>query len=304
MLLHNESQWEIHKFSTNMLHRFSGETLLAVSECWNPSQKLVPMVCTWLDIDPRHTAIITSFFDPSRVSIDMFGEKYHDRIKIISNFDLCFWLIAVDRYFLKYSIEEVTPTDFQHHFLCYQRKSNPVRELLYETLKNKTGIITIGTKKFADINSDIPKHIGLDEIDGELEVGNDIYSLGNIKIWNSSFLNIVSETQQNLTTKSTFVSEKIFKPIIGLRPFLCYGHPETSKLLIAKGFETFDEDFGYVPTNCYRENAKQLAAIVDNIDNPRDMFNKLLPKLIYNKQILQQLATSEQDKIESLRIIL
>jgi hypothetical protein len=218
-----------------MLHRFASERVLAVSECWNPPQKLVPMVCTWLDIDPRHIAIITSFFDPSGVSIDMFGEKYHDRIKIISNFDLCFWLIAVDRYFLKYSIQEVTPTDFQHHFLCYQRKPNPVRELLYETLKNKTGIITIGTKKFADINSDIPKHIGLDEIDGELEVGNDIYSLGNIKIWNSSFLNIVSETQQNLTTKSTFVSEKIFKPIIGLRPFLCYGHPETSKLLIAKG---------------------------------------------------------------------
>jgi hypothetical protein len=274
--------------------------VLAVSECWNPPQKLVPMVRTWLDIDPEHTAIITSFFDPSEVSIDMFAEEYYDRIKIISNFDLCFWLMAVDRYFLKYSIEEVTPTDYQHHFLCYQRKPSLAREFLYETLKNKTGIITIGTKKFADINSDIPKHIGINEIFGELEVCNDIYSLGNIKVWNSSFLNIVSETHQDLTSKFPFVSEKIFKPIIGLRPFLCYGHPETSKLLTDKGFKTFDEDFGYVPTNCYRENAKQLAAIIDNIDNPRDMFNKLLPKLIYNKQILQQLVTSEYDKIKLL----
>jgi hypothetical protein len=230
----------------------------------------------------------------------MFAKKYHSRIKIISNFDLCFWLIAIDRYFLKYSIKEVTPTDYQHHFLCYQRKPNPARELLYETLKNKTGIITIGTKKFADINNNIPKHIGIDEVFGTLEVCNDIYSLGNIKIWNSSFLNIVSETEQNLTFEFPFVSEKIFKPIIGLRPFLCYGHPETSKLLISKGFKTFDEDFNYTPTQCYRENAKQLSDIVDNIDDPCGMFNKLLPKLIHNKQILEQLATSEQNKITLL----
>jgi len=308
MLLTCETtNWAAHELSLDIGKKIaSSNKRLVISETWvDIKSQGIPMAKTWLESDPQHTVIFVSTFDPSIIEMnksfvtEMFNTNEQFRISYINCKDICFWLLAVGRYFLNYSIADVTVRNFKYNFLCYQRKFYSSRTYLYEKLQNKTtGIITIGNMKFNDINSNIPDHRGLTEVRGELMISNDIWSLGNIEIWNSSFLNIVSETWQPLDAAYPFVSEKIFKPIIGLRPFICFGHPKTSELLKSLGFETFDEEFGYRPVESWDTNADQIANIVDNLDTA--MFDDLMPKLIHNKNHFKSAVEAEWRKLTSL----
>jgi hypothetical protein len=60
--------------------------------------------------------------------------------------------------------------------------------------------------------------------------------LGDINIWNQSFLNVVTETVDN----SFWLSEKTFKPIIGKRPFVILNEKSLAGLKEV-GFKTFDK---------------------------------------------------------------
>lgn len=297
--------WTAHKLSTEIALKFVKNNILAINQTWIfDSNLILDEVKGWLDKDSNNIVIFLSLFDPPNFKLDT-DLLNSSRIRYINSGDICFWLIAVDQFFIQYSIDQVTPTNFTNNFLCYQRKTWDRRETLYNTLINKKGIITLGNKEYNEINSNLPKHNGYIEIGNrkdQLYAPNDIWSLGNIDIWNTSFLNIVSETRQNVHSPVPFVSEKIFKPIIGLRPFVCYGNPNTTNLLKSLGFETFDEEFGYKPTTYHKNDAEQLASIVDNLDNidKIDMFNKLLPKLIYNKNHLKNAALNEWKKIDIL----
>jgi hypothetical protein len=262
---------------------------------------IVQVVKTWLGLDPQHTVIFICLYDPAEnyEIYQGFTDEENARINYINPKDFCFHLLNADRHFLNYPIEKVTPVEFKYNFLCYQRKVNEPRTYLYNLLKDKQGIVTIGNKEFSDVNSNIPYYRALRENNNDnFVVAADSLSLGNIDVWNSSFLNIISETQQSLESDFPFISEKTFKPIIGLRPFVCFGHPDTAKVLKSQGFETFDEDFGYQPTNNWKHNADQLVNIVDSLDP--GMFEKLKPKLLHNKNQLKIAAAAEWTKVNKL----
>jgi hypothetical protein len=61
------------------------------------------------------------------------------------------------------------------------------------------------------------------------------------KHYQDTYFNIVSETWP--ADPSFFVTEKIFKPIVNLQPFVVCGLPGNLKYLRDKGFETFPEWF-------------------------------------------------------------
>lgn len=296
MILTNEiAEWETQRFSVSMCKMLSKQHTLVVSPTWASVDKIAPMIQTWLDTDTSHDVIVFNTYDPAFLFKPLQNRLNSDRVKYVSTESICFWLLAVDKFFLKYSFEDVAPTDFKNDFLCYQRKACNKRVSLFDKLKDKNGIVTIGTQEFPDINSDIPDHSGMNEVGGDLFINNDNYSLGNIDVWNQSFLNIVSETRQDFTSEYLFVSEKIFKPMIGLRPFICFGHPKTTEFLNSLGFETFDEEFNYHPTSDWENNIEQISQIADNIDTT--IFNKLIPKLIHNKNLLAEITEKEWEKL-------
>ena len=301
MLLTNETTgWAAHKLSSEIILKFAGNrNVLVICETWmEPS--IAQVAKTWLSLNPGYIVIFVCLYDlgDNYQICQAFTDEESTRISYINHKDICFWLLAVDRDFLDYPVEKVTPIEFKYDFLCYQRKVNEKRTYIYNLLKNKQGIVTIGDIEFADINSDIPYHSGLREYSTGLKIGADWRSLGNTEIWNCSFLNIVSETQQPFELGYPFLSEKIFKPIIGLRPFICFGHPGTTEVLQSMGFETFDEEFGYHPTADWKHNADQLAAIVDRLDT--GMFEKLKPKLLHNKNQVKVAAQAEWIKVNKL----
>ena len=126
-------------------------------------------------------------------------------------------------------------------FLSYNRKPYDHRKHLIRTLTDDMllckGIVTLGNKdptKAITVNENVnvPHFNAL----GNVGVPNDIASLGDHKIWQQAFINVVTET----VTTGSFLSEKIWKPIIGKRPFMLVGPPKTLARLRDLGFVTFN----------------------------------------------------------------
>lgn len=61
----------------------------------------------------------------------------------------------------------------------------------------------------------------------------------NKEAHSNTFVNIVTETQ--ISSETIFLSEKIFKPIYSLQPFIMIGSPNSLKKLKELGFKTFDK---------------------------------------------------------------
>jgi hypothetical protein len=139
-------------------------------------------------------------------------------------------------------------------FLSYNRKPYNHREQLIRTLTEAgllcEGIVTMG-------NEDPENAITVDEniniknanILGDVGVPNDIASLGDHDVWQQAFINIVTET----VTSTRFLSEKIWKPIIGKRPFLLVGPPDSLSHLHELGFRTFDQYWDEAYQECHDE---------------------------------------------------
>jgi len=284
--------WDIHKFSRQVFERFDNETTLVFNDTWFQDQDL-QTVYKWLD-NPNNKVVWISLFDPIKKHV----MPQNNRIREIGCEQLCFWLLAVDKFFTQ--VDTSIPSSFNHKFLCYQRKVVPTRERLYHTLKDRGGIVTLGNILFADINKDLQtSSMGQNFDDGDIFVPNDIWTIGNKEVWNSSFLNIVSETAHNISGP-VFVSEKIFKPILGKRPFICYGHPKTSDFLKQRGFKTFDDYFDYRPTDNYDRQLSQIFRIVNEIDDCREMYNDLLPRIEHNFNHFKNAVSNEWEILNVL----
>ena len=137
-------------------------------------------------------------------------------------------------------------------------------------------------------------------------IPDDIHSVGNLNLWQQHFLNIVSETEF-LPWDNTFVSEKTWKPIIGLRPFVINGQTKIYTWLRKHGFRTFNHWFGGVEL----EEVNELEvhnSIVKVIEYLRDfskqelqnLYNSMLPDLRHNRQRFFEFAQEQQHRIDSV----
>jgi len=291
-----------HILSTSIGYKFVKPNTLVASQTWLEKSEIIDEFNNWLNLNSNNKVVLISLYDPASWKFNDTEIDLSRVIHITAN-KLCFWLLAVDKFFLKYKTTEVIPTKITNNFLCYQRKVFDHRKLLFNKLNSKKGIITLGDRDWGYINENIPYHNGVIEntnVD-TIPTPNDLYSLGNIDIWKCSFLNIVSETIQT-PQDNVFLSEKTFKPIIGLRPFLHPFFPEISNLLEELGFKTFNDDFDYIPTNNYVDNISQIVNIVDKLNDIDLMvlYNKLIPKIMHNRTHLKIAVENEWKKFNKL----
>jgi hypothetical protein len=195
---------------------------------------------------------------------------YIDTNKFKQDQAVPFWAIQSGKAFKTYSDQDVTPVDFENTFLCYNRKPTFHRKWLYEQFKKHSllnkGIFTLG-------NDDPEKGLG---------IPNDNASLGPLDVWNRSFLIIVTETDHNMNTAVPFVSEKIWKPLIGMRPFVCLGDKGTIKSLKDEGFHTFNEFFGCRKDDLTVDDVVNLVKRYKG--NTTQDYNSLEEKLIHNRK--------------------
>lgn len=111
--------------------------------------------------------------------------------------------------------------------------------------------------------------------------------------YNKSYFSIISET--NVTTR--FQTEKTFKPIANLHPFVMIGCARMLSLLKEKGFETFPELFDESYDN--EENSvKRLTMVIDEVEKFTNLtikeknkkIDSIKNKLFFNKNHYISLA--------------
>ena len=172
-------------------------------------------------------------------------------------------------------------------FLCFNRNNHAHRAYLVERLLelgiDKESIITYGNignniyfwKEHKLLNSKIP----LLHDEKQLHVNTPIDI--NFDAHNQCYFNIVTETyfEQN-SNKTVFFSEKIFKPIQCLQPFLLVGQVNGLKQLKKMGYKTFDqfinEDYDSID-----DSIPRIEAIIKEIVRLNSISNEHLSNMLY-----------------------
>ena len=115
---------------------------------------------------------------------------------------------------------------------------------------------------------------------------NDVASIGHLGNWRRHFVNVVTETFYEIN-RNHFVTEKLYKPIIGCRPFLIYDPDGGIKWLAAAGFENYTQDFKDISDLNPAEPA-QLPHFLKTLSEQsvsywKKKFIDLSDKILYNK---------------------
>lgn len=272
---------------------------------------------TWLDWPFQHACdALLKVYQPDNVFICSLGDPWemdawaiekfpNSSIYLIGNMDsqyhFNFWAIHFLQDAPMYDECDLMLDDDCKLFLCYQNKPHFHRQLFtHKLLQNNLidlGHVTLnGTKEqfqFASLSrrSNLPMSKG-----GHFEDD----GLGDLKIWQNCYYNIVSETVWNDHTQ-VFVSEKTWKPILGMRPFLIIGNPGIYDYLETHGFDTFDDVF---PVRALRQtrDASQIIQLVINFLNEskqipvkdlKQQWLDLLPRMRYNRDRMIRFAQEQ-----------
>jgi hypothetical protein len=219
-----------------------------------------------------------------------------------------FWALTVDQYFQKPDIDLLNYNTIDTAYMCLNRKPHWHRKHLYNQLTllkiAEQGIVSMGGDNASaerlliqDAGQcDLAPNAGTDQTG----IANDIMSLGHSNNWQRHFLNIITETQYDIT-KTYFVSEKIYKPIIGCRPFLVYSSDGAVEWLTARGFEPYTNDFSDI-SNLDLTDPMNMAPFLVTLckQSPtywQTKFLALKDKVMYNNSNFQKYVTSIKTQI-------
>jgi len=181
--------------------------------------------------------------------------------------------------------------EFTKLYMCLNRKPHNHRLFLVNLLECNNLINNGHVSIFRDRNplfldenfSDIDA-VGNQSVTDSINIKNDIVSLGDPKYWNTHFLNVVTETTVHT---DVFISEKTWKPIIGLRPFLILGDYNIYNQLHEIGIDTFDDLFGtwYTDTN-WESRAISIVNIIEHYktENINKIYIKIKNRLENNRK--------------------
>jgi hypothetical protein len=196
--------------------------------------------------------VLISMLDASIASSDWYQE-FNRPVYSIGYYPgpntIDFWALVVEKYFNQPTFELFNISNIDTAYMCLNRKPHWHRRRLYEQLVN-LNIVNLGIVSMGGNNSPAERILNIDSGHSDLApnngtdqngIANDIMTLGHPDNWARCFLNVVTETQFDITA-TYFVSEKIYKPIIGCRPFLVYA-TGADAWLTDRGFETYTKDF-------------------------------------------------------------
>ena len=186
-------------------------------------------------------------------------------------------------------------------YLAYNRKPKIHREWLVNSLIEHDlldrGWITYESSHYPQIDvktgsTDQENHSG----DLRFSRPEDVCSLGNLRTWRDSYMVIVSETEHDDPWQ---LSEKTWKPIFGMRPFLINGSRELYKNLEKLDLYTPKDLFKNVDLDCYYESVvKQIQALyIKTPDELYRLWEDQFEMLLYNRQRMFEIANCDPEKI-------
>lgn len=222
--------------------------------------------------------------------------------------EIVFWAQVVDQCYQRHDYSCADHIDVA--FMCLNRKPHWHRKKLYDEITQvgilEQGIVTMGNTDAGPaqrrIDENVPdNHFAPNGSAMQHGIPNDITSLGDQANWRRCFLNIVTETVWNIN-QNYFVSEKIFKPMIGQRPFLVYDSDGAVTWLTRRGFEPYVDDFKDI-TNLDLARPENLTPFLSALCGQptqylQSKFLDLWPKIQYNQERFAQFVHEQQNKIK------
>jgi len=202
-------------------------------------------------LNPTHVFVV-AMLDPPIVQLEWFAEL-GCIVKGIGYYPgpgfVDFFALAMDRFFIAPSNDVLLNSlCIDTAFMCLNRKPHPHRVRLYNSINGNNllnqGFVSLGGTPPVRVleNDSAGQNLAPNGGAEQYGITNDIVTLGNISRWQRHLVNIVTETSWDIS-QSDFFSEKTYKPILGLRPFLIYTPGGGAKSLASKGFETYVNDF-------------------------------------------------------------
>ena len=285
--------WVAGKFERHVVNtlakQLSDRTAIVVPTWYDPLD-VVEYINT-LDVDQIYIGSLTDPFGPIVGFVDQIKcpVKFFGYTNQGIKFD--FWAVVCAENFKQYTEHDLRPTQFKFLYLNYNRKPHPHRTKFVEQLEINdlvhAGCITLGNSKYSITEDDSYATWGANDVVDSIAIPNDIYSLGRLDIWSQSFINIVSETE--FTPHSCFLSEKTFKPIIGLRPFIINGNPNIYNWLQQAGFDCFADLFPVDKIINCTNTAQAHDLIIDCLKFYQDkdwasIYKSIYPRLLKNKE--------------------
>lgn len=265
---------------------------------------------------------LLSSYRPDRVFIGSMSERWDmtdwakdkfptSQIYYVGNMDspyhFCFFACFCEKFFPTYTESQLTVNQGPKVFLCYQNKAHHNRQMLaYKIINENLGDLGHLTLVQAPMRGyDFP---GLDVMVGAgsprpREFHYEHADIGPLDIWNGHLLNIVSETLVDPAAE-IFLTEKIFKPMIGLRPFVLNSDPRIYSYLEKNGFDVFPD---LIPVQKLKQS-KDFDTVTDIIidvikhlstQNLSKLYVDMLPRLIYNKNRFHEFANEHQQRISN-----
>ena len=205
-----------------------------------------------------------------------------------------FWALTVAQYFELPNCDLMDAGVIDTAYMCLNRKPHWHRKQLYNQLSN-LNVVNQGFVSMGRDNESAEQTLEIDAGCSMLApnsgpeqhgIANDIMSLGHTSNWVRHFINIVTETQFDIN-QTYFVSEKIYKPIIGCRPFLVYASDGAVAWLTERKFEVYTNDFADI-TNLDLTIPNNIAPFLQTVcqQGPaywQAKYVALRDKIMYNK---------------------
>jgi hypothetical protein len=249
------SEYPLKRLETQIVNQYlqnDHSKIILINSTWYTQDYHSRVVSQLRDLE-FDKIVLVSMLDASITSVDWYCE-FNCPVHALGYYPgadtVDFWALVVDQHFVLPDFDSFDGTNIDLAYMCLNRKPHWHRQQLYNQLVKldivNNGIVSMGGDDSPAIRlleqdsggCNLAPNSGVDQ-NG---IVNDIMSLGHPNNWQRHFLNIVTETQFDL--KSTyFVSEKIYKPIVGMKPFLVYANDGAVSWLSRCGFETYINDF-------------------------------------------------------------
>lgn len=269
-------------------------------------------VMTWLRQHSWDRLVLVAMLDPAIPQPEWYVEFDRPVIPVgyysgYNEIDLCALLLA-DSIDLSDYGDLLNGSSIDTPFICLNRKPHWHRKRLFDRLQQRNlldrGIVSMGSEHGTAVRSlpelDRPGDLAPNSTATCYGVPNDIASLGPPDLWRRCFFDLVTETVWDIN-QNRFVSEKIYKPVLGMRPFVVYDPDGGEAWLRARGFETYRRDFQDISSHDPGDPESIMDFLTDLVQQPVSYFTSkfwsMREKLRFNHDRYYRYVQEQRDRI-------
>jgi len=252
------SVWPLKQFEQSivddLLQHMARDTsrTVVINSVWY-STEYHQQVLAWLRNNQLDRIVLVAMIDAAIPRPEWYAEFDCEVVSVgyyPGDHSLDFCAVFVNKFLNAPTMDQLTDASkIDTAYMCLNRKPHWHRQKLYNELQSldllQHGMVSMGGSGTAtrslvvDTDHD---NLAPNASREHYGIPNDIVSLGHVENWQRHFVNIVTETFYDIN-RTGFVSEKIYKPVVGCRPFLVYDPDGGTQWLRDHGFESYVTDF-------------------------------------------------------------